>query len=99
MIPVKVTITDDAIHLAPPVGRRGAVARFVLINQGRRPHTFAFGLAKHPSGTQAGFVRTLRPREQTVVSLFLDYRGTIRWAGTMAADRAKSRMKGTFRIT
>ena len=99
VIPVKITITDNAIHMSPKVGERGAVARFILVNRGKKAHTFRFGHAKHGSGAQTGFVRTLKPFEQSILVLFLDYRGTIPWAGTMPADRGNPRMKGTFRIT
>ena len=71
----------------------------ILVNNGKKPHTFTFGQTKHGSRTQTGFVRTLKPRGQSVLLLFLDSRGTIAWAGTLPADRAKPRMQGTFRVT
>ena len=99
VIPIKINISDDAIQMSPRVGQRGAVARFILVNHGKKPHTFKFGHTNHGSGTQTGFVRSLKPHQQAILVLFLDYRGTIPWAGTLPADRGKPRMKGTFRIT
>jgi hypothetical protein len=99
VIPIKVTISDTAISMSPKVGERGAVARFILVNHGTKPHTFRFGHTKYGTGTQSGFVRTLKPHEQSILVLFLDYRGAIPWAGTMPTDRGNPRMKGTFRIT
>ena len=99
VVSVRITITDTAISMSPRIAQRGAMAHFTLVNKGKKPHTFTFGRGKPGSGSQAGFVRTLKPREQSMLSLFLDYRGTIQWAGTAPADRGNPRMKGTFRIT
>lgn len=99
VVPVKITITDKAVSVSPRVGQRGTIARFILVNHGTKSHTFTFGRAKQGAGTQQGFVRTLKPRQQSTLALFLDYRGTIRWAATMPADRNNPRMTGTFRVT
>jgi hypothetical protein len=92
---VKVTITDSGISMSPKHAARGAVARFVVVNRGSRPHTFAI----EPTAPQGGFRRLLAPREQKILLLFLDYRGRIAYSAPQPADRAKPGMRGFFTIT
>jgi hypothetical protein len=98
VVSVKVTITDSRIAMHPKRGQRGAVARFILINLGKQSHTFKLGHERHGTGTQTGFTKTLRPREQSIHVFFLDYRGRLPYLAPLPADRAKPGMKGTFTI-
>jgi hypothetical protein len=98
VVPVKITITDSAIRMSPKVAVRGAVARFILVNRGTKPHTFLLGTLKHGTGKQTGFVKSLKPNEQSILVLFLDFRGTLPYTAPLPADRSKPKMKGIFRI-
>lgn len=84
--------------MSPQRGQRGTMARFILRNEGAKPHTFTLGHEKHGTGTQTGFTRALRPHEQSILILFLDYRGPLPYLGSLPADRSKPGMKGTFTV-
>jgi hypothetical protein len=96
---VKVTITDSVIRMSPKRAFRGDYGRFILVNVGKRPHTFKFGGAKRGAGVQTGFSAALKPGQQKILLLFLDYRGRIPYFGSLAADRALSGMRGVFTIS
>ena len=98
VVDIKVTITDRAINMTPKKAFRGDYARFILFNSGTKPHTFTFGSTKRGSGVQTGFSKPLRPKEQKILLLFLDYRGQVAYYGSLAADRSKPGMKGVFTI-
>lgn len=97
-VTVKVTITDASITMRPRRAQRGALARFVLLNLGKQSHTFKLGHERHGTGSQTGFTKALRPREQSVHIFFLDYRGKLPYLGALPTDRSKPRMKGVFTI-
>jgi hypothetical protein len=99
VVDVKVTITDTAIRMTPKRAFRGDYARFILVNVGKKPHTFRFGATKKGAGVQTGFTKPLRPNEQKILLLFLDYRGRVAYFGSLAADRLKAAMRGTFTIS
>ena len=99
VINVKITMTDTAFRVMPKSAPRGDIVRFILVNHGKKAHTFALGHTKHGTGSQVGFTRTMKPSQQAVLILFLDYRGLLPYRGTMPADRTRAAMKGTFRIT
>ena len=90
VVTVKITISDSRIGVHPKVAPRGAIGRFVLINIGKKPHTFALGHEKRGTGSQTGFTRSLKPNQQQILILFFDYRGVLPYSGTLPADR-KSR--------
>jgi hypothetical protein len=98
VVDIRVTMTDAAIRMSPKGAFRGDFARFILVNVGKKPHTFKFGGAKRGAGVQTGFSQPLKPRQQKILLLFLDYRGRITYYGSLAADRAKPAMKGVFTI-
>ncbi len=98
VVDVKVTITDAAIRMSPKRALRGELARFILVNVGKKPHTFTFGGSKRGAGVQTGFSQPLKPRQQKILLLFLDYRGRITYYGSLAADRTKPGMKGVFTV-
>jgi hypothetical protein len=98
VVNVKVTITDTRIGVTPKIAQRGDYARFILVNLGKQPHTFTLGTTKHGTGVQTGFSKALKPNEQKILLLFLDYRGRISYRGTLPADRSKPGMQGVFTI-
>jgi hypothetical protein len=98
VVDIRVTITDAAIRMSPKGAFRGDFARFILVNAGKKPHTFTFGGAKRGAGVQTGFTQPLKPRQQKILLLFLDYRGRITYYGSLAADRVKPAMRGIFTI-
>jgi hypothetical protein len=95
---IKITITDAGIHMSPKLAQRGTIGRFILVNTGKKAHTFELGHQRRGTGTQTGFKKSLKPHQQSILILFLDYRGPIPYRGTLPADRDKPRMKGIFRV-
>lgn len=95
---VKITITDGAIRMHPKLAQRGTMARFILVNVGKKPHTFELGRERRGTGKQTGFTKSLGPNQQSVLILFLDFRGVLPYRGTLPADQSKPAMKGIFRI-
>jgi hypothetical protein len=98
VVTIKVMITDSKIGMSPKRAQRGVMARFILINRGVKPHTFKLGHERHGTGTQTGFTKALKPREQSILIFFLDYRGKLPYLGSLPADRSKPGMRGTFTI-
>ena len=98
VVTVKVTITDTRIGVAPKTAIRGSYARFILQNVGKQPHAFTLGATKRGTGVQVGFSKLLKPNEQKVLLLFLDYRGKVTYRGSLPADRSKAAMQGVFTI-
>lgn len=99
VVDIRVKISDAGISFSPKRAVRGAFARFVLLNTGRKAHALMLGATKRGAGVQTGFHKTVKPNEQTVLLLFLDYRGKVPYRATLPADKDKPRMKGTFLIT
>jgi opacity protein-like surface antigen len=99
VVDIRVTITDSGIHFAPKHAVRGAFARFILVNTGARAHVLALGTAKKGSGVQTGFKKQLKPKEQKILLLFLDYRGKVPYSAPLPTDRTKRAMKGVFTIS
>jgi hypothetical protein len=98
-VTVHVTITDSRITLDRHRASRGDEMRFILRNAGTRLHNFTLGsTTKRGGATQTGFSRTLKPREEKFILLFLDYRGLIPYRSTMKIDLNKPGMKGIFRV-
>jgi hypothetical protein len=95
---IKVTITDTGITISPKLAQRGTMGRFILVNKGKKPHTFVLGHERRGTGVQTGFKKALKPSQQSVLILFLDFRGAIPYHSPLPADRTKPRMKGIFRI-
>ena len=95
---IKVTITDTGVTISPKLAQRGSMGRFILINRGKKPHTFVLGHERRGTGVQTGFKKALKPSEQSVLILFLDFRGAIPYHSPLPADKTKPRMQGIFRI-
>jgi hypothetical protein len=98
VVTIKVMITDSKIAMSPRRAQRGVMARFILINLGKRPHTFKLGHEQHGTGTQTGFTKALKPSAQEVLIYYLDYRGRLPYLAPLPADRSKPGMKGIFTI-
>jgi hypothetical protein len=96
---VRITMTDAAFRVGPRSAPRGNLCRFILVNRGKKAHTFVLGHTERGTRSQAGFTRTLKPGRQVVVLRFLDVRGALAYRGTLPVDRVKESMQGTFRIT
>lgn len=84
--------------MSPKRAQRGSLAQFILVNRGTKPHTFKLGHKRRGTGSQTGFTKALKPNEQSVLIVFLDYRGKLPYVGSLPADRSKPGMKGTFTI-
>ena len=95
---IKVTITDTGVTISPKLAQRGSMGRFILINRGKKPHTFVLGHERRGTGVQTGFKKALKPSEQSVLILFLDFRGAIPYHSPLPADKSNPRMQGIFRI-
>lgn len=95
---IKITISDSGIRISPKTAQRGSMGRFILVNIGKKPHTFALGSERRGTGVQTGFTRSLKPSQQSVLLLFLDFRGLLPYRATLPADRSKPAMQGSFRI-
>jgi opacity protein-like surface antigen len=95
---IKIIITDTGIKVSPKLAQRGSMGRFILVNTGKKPHTFVLGHERRGTGVQTGFKKALKPSQQSVLILFLDFRGAIPYQAVLPADRNKPGMKGIFRI-
>ena len=72
---VKVNIYDTKLTMTPNHAVRGSTITFVMINRGKKTHTFQIGDVKRGAGFGQGFRQTLRPNQQFQKVMFLDYRG------------------------
>jgi hypothetical protein len=97
-VTVHVTITDSRISLDRRSAGRGDEVRFIMRNAGTKTHSFTLGNLKSGQGTQTGFSSMLRPKQQKVTLLFLDYRGPLPYRSIVKIDRNKPGMKGIFTI-
>jgi hypothetical protein len=98
-VPVRVTVTDARISLNRKSAHRGDEVRFTIRNAGTKVHSFTLGTgAKAGTGRQVGFSATLKPREEKVFLLFLDYRGDLPYRSIVKADLKKPGMRGIFKI-
>jgi hypothetical protein len=95
---IKIVITDTGIRFSPKIAQRGSMGRFIVVNVGRKPHTIVLGTERRGTGIQTGFTKSVKPSQQAVLLLFLDFRGLIPYHAPLPADRTKPAMRGTFRI-
>lgn len=95
---IKITVSDAGIRINPKLAQRGSMGRFILVNVGKKPHTVVLGHQRRGTGVQTGFSKALKPGQQAVLLLFLDFRGLIPYHAPLPADRAIPAMRGTFRI-
>ena len=97
-LPIYATITDSRISLNRKTAHRGDKVRFTIRNTGKSVHTFSLGDKRHSLGRQVGFSATVKPREEKVFLLYLDYRGELPYCSAIKADLKKPGMRGIFRI-
>ena len=98
IVTIKVHITDQRIVMAPKRAQRGVMAQFVLVNMGKRPHTFKLGHQRHGTASQTGFEAPVKPSEQSIKIYYLDYRGKLPYLSSTKADLKKPGMRGVFTI-
>jgi hypothetical protein len=97
-INVHVTLTDSKVIMRPKTAPRGSDARFIVRNNGKKPHTFTVGSTKHGAGVQTGFSRSFKPGEHSILIVYLDTRGTIPYYAGTSASKAKPAMRGLFLV-
>ena len=96
---INVTMTDTKFTLSTHTGPAGSDARFIIRDIGKKAHAFQLGTKKAGLGFQSGFTATVKPGQQKIMILYLDYRGgKVPYFGSMPADRNKPGMKGIFKI-
>jgi hypothetical protein len=74
---VKVNIYDTKLTMSPNHAVRGSTITFVMINRGKKTHTFQIGDVRRGAGFGQGFRQTLKPNQQFQKVMFLDYRGRL----------------------
>jgi hypothetical protein len=97
-VTIHVTITDSKIALDRHSAGRGDEVRWAIRNIGKKIHTFTLGHTKRQSGSQTGFSATLKPRQEKLFLLYLDYRGLLPYRSILSHDANKPGMKGIFKI-
>lgn len=98
VVDVRITMTDSRFGVSPSRARRGSLARFILVNLGKKPHVFTLGHRRRGTGSQTGFTTSVPAGAQKVHIIFLDYRGKLPYAPSLPTDRTKAGMKGNFTI-
>ena len=98
-VTIHVTVTDSKITLDRHSAGRGDEVRFVMRNAGTKLHSFTLGTTTgRGTGKQTGFSSMLKPKQQKLSLLFLDYRGPLPYRSVVKYDRNKRGMRGTFTI-
>jgi hypothetical protein len=90
VVNIHVTITNTNILVDRHSAPRGVEAHFIIRNTGTSAHNFTL---------RGVFSRTVKPHQQTIVRLFLDYRARLPYLGGLPADRGKPGMRGFFVIS
>jgi ribosomal protein S9 len=99
-VDVYVTIRDSGITLSRKEAVRGAVARFIVHNLGKKPHSFELGKGNVTAVRTGLSTRVMRPKSRVKILLvFLDFRGALPYRSTVPADARNPRMRGVFTIT
>jgi hypothetical protein len=98
-IDVYVTIRDTGITLDRKEAARGAVARFIVHNLGKKPHSFVLG-KQNVTAVRTGLsTPVIKPRSKVhILLVFLDFRGTLPYRSGVRADAKHPRMRGVFAI-
>lgn len=99
-VDVYVTLRDSGITLSRKEAVRGAVARFIVHNLGKKPHSFVLGTGRVTAVRTGLSTRVMQPRSKVKILLvFLDFRGGLTYRSTVKADLRNPKMKGVFTIT
>jgi hypothetical protein len=99
---IDVTITDSKIIMSGTTSTRGNGVDFKVRNSGKKPHSFALlaNTAQLISLDRQGLhTPLLKPKQTSVLSVFMDTRGTFVYRSLATADRAKPGMHGKFTVT
>ena len=91
---IKIIITDSGIKMSPKLAQRGSMGRFIIVNTGKKPHTFVLGHERRGTGVQTGFKKALKPNQQSVLILFLDFRGAIPYQAALAGRQEQAGHEG-----
>jgi hypothetical protein len=98
---IDVTLTDTKIVLSDKSADRGEGVDFKIRNAGKKPHSFAL-LAASPViislDRQGLSTPLLKPGKTSVLSVFMDARGTFVYRSLARADRSKPLMHGKFTV-
>jgi hypothetical protein len=97
-VKIHVTLSDKKITVYPKRAPRGTDAQFVVRNVGKKVHTFTLGTMKRGQGVQTGFSRAVKPGHQTLLLLFLNYRGVLGYYSNTTVDRQNPAMRGKFTV-
>jgi hypothetical protein len=95
---IHVTLTDTKVILSPKTAPRGSDARFIVRNTGTKPHTFTLGSNVLNADLQSGFTRTVKPKHQQILLLYLNARGALPYYGGATAKKSSAPMKGIFLV-
>ena len=99
-VDVYVTLRDSGITLSRKEAVSGAVARFIVHNLGKKPHSFVLGTGRVTAVRTGLSTRVMQPRSKVKILLvFLDFRGGLTYRSTVKADLRNPKMKGVFTIT
>jgi hypothetical protein len=96
---VDVTITDSKITLSQNDFDRGDGVDFRVRNIGKKVHSFALvAEGAQVISLDAAGLKTpmLKPHQSSVISVYMDLRGTYGYRSLAKLDRAKPRMHGKF---
>lgn len=97
-VTVNVTLTDSKVIVSPKGAPRGADARIVVHNIGKKARSLAFDYHALGSGVHGGFDRVFKPGQRSVLFLFLDSRGVIPYFSGPSFDRTSPASRGTFTV-
>jgi len=97
-VTIHVTLSDSKITLSRYSAPRGADAKFYVRNIGKQVHSFQLGKAKSGLGFQNGFHVDVKPGQQKLLILFLDYRTKVPFFSPQKADLHNPQMRGFFKI-
>jgi hypothetical protein len=90
-ISIHVTLTDSKVIVSPKSAPRGAAARFIVRNVGKKVHTFTVR-----TGSLTGFSRAFKPGGHAILLLYLSYRGVLPYYGGTTFASTPKPMKGTI---
>ena len=96
---IDVTITDSRIVLTDNTAERGDGVNFHVRNVGKRVHSFALlaDSAQLIALDRAGLhTPLLKPKQTSILQVYMDSRGTFVYRSLASADRAKPGMHGKF---
>jgi hypothetical protein len=97
---IDVTITDSRIILSEKTADRGEGIDFRVRNIGKKPHSFALLAEGKVIGLDREGLDTplLKPKQTSVLQVFMDLRGSFVYRSLAKADRAKPGMHGKFLV-